>query len=274
MPSGSSGPPGSSRRPVVFVFDKENGAWASIAWGLCALRTLSRHTPCQMARRVLTLARCHFSPRGLLSLCPPLPTSLIVRLHGASVGQTCLACLRSPTIGTGNSSSSCKPPIPPTMASSPDSCHDARRTQRRDSSPRSSGRRRPRLLRVAATEPSITTCTAIRNSLADSQSPPRATDLLNRVAFVLGSPSESMIRSASPMPARSALCATLEQRQQASWPDTEAYGPPACAYVDSQAPDPFWRDATDSCRYFSFPSFDMYHVPLPDEEKAVGLKAA
>ncbi|ORY72038.1 uncharacterized protein BCR38DRAFT_26127 [Pseudomassariella vexata] len=62
---------------------------------------------------------------------------------------------------------------------------EAHRLTRRDSSPRASrnsSRRRPRLLRACATEPSITTSSACKGVLASPNSSRRATELLNRVA--------------------------------------------------------------------------------------------
>ena len=92
--------------------------------------------------------------------------------------------------------------MPSTMRSSR---LESPRIQRRDSSPRSASKRRPKLLRAAATEPSITTSNASRNALATPQACGRATELLNRVAIVSGSPPESAMRSVSPLSSRSPM---------------------------------------------------------------------
>jgi hypothetical protein len=60
--------------------------------------------------------------------------------------------------------------------------------RRRDSSPHNTSRRRPKLLRACATEPSITASNASCGALATPDSTRRATELLNRVA-VFASPS-------------------------------------------------------------------------------------
>lgn len=80
---------------------------------------------------------------------------------------------------------------------------DSHRLQRRDSSPRprNSSRRRPRLLRASATEPSITTSSSCKGVLTSPNTNRRATELLNRVA-VSNAPSDSLLRS-SPSSARS-----------------------------------------------------------------------
>lgn len=78
---------------------------------------------------------------------------------------------------------------------------DSHRLARRDSSPRadrSSSRRRPRLLRACATEPSITTSSACKGVLTSPNSSRRATELLNRVAV-----SNAAILSSSPISTRS-----------------------------------------------------------------------
>ncbi|KAK5662745.1 hypothetical protein OQA88_6152 [Cercophora sp. LCS_1] len=143
------------------------------------------------------------------------------------------------------------------MASPPES----RPMSRRDSSARSSSKRRPRLLRAAATEPSITTSNARGNSLASSQSR-RATDLLSRVAFISGSPPDSVIRSPSPLSTRTAMFDNADRRSELS------------SSPISQ-PDSFdeLHHGPYSGRYFSFPSFDMYETDQHDEHKENELKS-
>jgi hypothetical protein len=87
---------------------------------------------------------------------------------------------------------------------------DSGRMQRRDSSDRCSSTRRPRLLRATATEPSITTSNASPNALA-TQSGRRATELLSRVAFVSGSPPDSVLRSPSMMSTPSSMYDNMDR---------------------------------------------------------------
>ncbi|KAK0720484.1 hypothetical protein B0H67DRAFT_192153 [Lasiosphaeris hirsuta] len=135
---------------------------------------------------------------------------------------------------------------------------DSRPMSRRDSSTRSSSSRRPRMLRAPATEPSITTSNASRNSLASSQSSRRATELLSRVAFTSGSPPDSMMRATSPLSTRTPMFDSLDR----------------CSDLSSS---PVSLDEMHSrpCtgRYFSFPSFDMYEEGQQDEEKDGDLKS-
>ncbi|KXH48839.1 hypothetical protein CSIM01_12500 [Colletotrichum simmondsii] len=59
--------------------------------------------------------------------------------------------------------------------------------RRREASPRPDRRRRPRLLRASATEPTITTTSnASRGAISSPQSSQRATELLSRVAVCSG----------------------------------------------------------------------------------------
>ncbi|KAK4453603.1 hypothetical protein QBC34DRAFT_188733 [Podospora aff. communis PSN243] len=144
------------------------------------------------------------------------------------------------------------------MASPPES----RPMSRRDSSTRSNSSRRPRLLRASATEPSITTSNACRNALASSQSSRRATELLSRVAFVSGSPPDSVIRSSSPMSARASMYDSVDRQSELSSSPVSH-------------PDGFdeLRHHSYSGRYFSFPSFDIYEADQQDEHKETELKS-
>ncbi|KAK3903341.1 hypothetical protein C8A05DRAFT_32923 [Staphylotrichum tortipilum] len=124
------------------------------------------------------------------------------------------------------------------------------RMQRRDSSDR-----RPRLLRASATEPSITTSNASPNALA-TQPGRRASELLSRVAFVSGSPPDSILRSASIISTRSSMYDSVDRHSElssspVSQPDS----------FDEMHSNPY------SGRYFSFPSFDLYEGNQQDEEK-------
>ncbi|KAK0754810.1 hypothetical protein B0T18DRAFT_425146 [Schizothecium vesticola] len=141
------------------------------------------------------------------------------------------------------------------MASPPDS----RSMSRRDSSTRSSSdKRRPRLLRASATEPSITTSNASRNSLASSHSSRRATELLNKVAFSSGSPPDSIIRPSSPLSTRSAMFDSPGRQSDFS-----------TSPVSHQDGFDDMPHRPHTGRYFSFPSFDMYedHQHEDDERK-------
>ncbi|OTB05780.1 hypothetical protein M426DRAFT_319461 [Hypoxylon sp. CI-4A] len=119
---------------------------------------------------------------------------------------------------------------------------------RRESSPRPKNmeRRRPRLLRACATEPSITTSNACKGVLTSPNTSRRATDLLSRVAISNANSSPSSTRSFG-----------LESA------DTR---------------EPRLTDGTrnpNSACYFSFPSFDAWEVgEHPDEEKAAVEGAA
>ncbi|KAI0167048.1 hypothetical protein GGR52DRAFT_575014 [Hypoxylon sp. FL1284] len=111
---------------------------------------------------------------------------------------------------------------------------------RRESSPRpkNAERRRPRLLRACATEPSITTSNACKGLLTSPNTSRRATDLLSRVAISNASSSPSSTRSFG-----------LESADAREARLTEATSNPGC--------------------YFSFPSFDAWDVgEHPDGEKA------
>ncbi|ROW15528.1 hypothetical protein VPNG_02312 [Cytospora leucostoma] len=131
------------------------------------------------------------------------------------------------------------------MASPPT---DSRRggMQRRDSS-RSNGGRRPRLLRSSATEPSITTSTASRNALATPGSSRRATDLLNQMAVVSGSPPAP----SSPLSQSPTLYDSPESRIVREHVDLDGFRP----------------HLADSGRYFSFPSFDAWQPDRPEGER-------
>ncbi|KAK4251128.1 hypothetical protein VTI28DRAFT_3571 [Corynascus sepedonium] len=133
---------------------------------------------------------------------------------------------------------------------------DSGRMQRRDSSVRSSSTRRPRLLRATATEPSITTSNASPNALA-TQPGRRATELLSRVAFVSGSPPDSVLRSPSMLSTRSSVYDSVDRHSElSSSPDSNPDS------FDDLHHHPF------SGRYFSFPSFDLYEASQQDDEKS------
>ncbi|KAI2608330.1 uncharacterized protein GGS25DRAFT_270581 [Hypoxylon fragiforme] len=111
---------------------------------------------------------------------------------------------------------------------------------RREASPRpkNAERRRPRLLRACATEPSITTSNACKGVLTAPNTSRRATDLLSRVA----------ISNASSSP-----------------PSARNYGIDSAEGRDSHLSQ---SETSRSACYFSFPSFDAWEVgEHPDEEK-------
>ncbi|KAK1760738.1 hypothetical protein QBC47DRAFT_13431 [Echria macrotheca] len=135
---------------------------------------------------------------------------------------------------------------------------DSRPMSRRDSSDRCGSKRRPRLLRASATEPSITTSNASRNSLASSQSSRRATDLLSRVAFISGSPPDSAIRPSSPISARTSMFDSVDRQSElSSSPLSQPSGFDELHH----------HHHSYSGRYFSFPSFDMYEADHEEESK-------
>ncbi|KAI1075252.1 hypothetical protein F5B20DRAFT_585470 [Whalleya microplaca] len=118
---------------------------------------------------------------------------------------------------------------------------------RRESSPRprNSDRRRPRLLRACATEPSITTSNACKGVLTAPNTSRRATELLSRVAISNA--------TSSPSSGRSFGLESAEVREHRLSQTT--YG-------------------SNSASYFSFPSFDTWDVDQqPDEEKAIDRTA-
>ncbi|KAM7194768.1 hypothetical protein V8F20_007788 [Naviculisporaceae sp. PSN 640] len=136
---------------------------------------------------------------------------------------------------------------------------ETRRMQRRDSSTRSSSQRRPRLMRASATEPSIATSNASRNALANCQSSRRATELLSRVAFISGSPPDSVTRSTSPLSTRTSMFDN--QSELSSSPVSHPDG------FDDIYPH------SGSGRYFSFPSFDMYEAGQQEEDEKSDIKS-
>ncbi|KAI1449779.1 hypothetical protein F5Y02DRAFT_413460 [Annulohypoxylon stygium] len=97
---------------------------------------------------------------------------------------------------------------------------------RRESSPRpkSAERRRPRLLRACATEPSITTSNACKGVLTSPNMNRRATELLSRVAISNA--------NSSPSSTRSYGLDSAEAREShiANSNDPRAYPAPAPAY--------------------------------------------
>ncbi|ELQ43609.1 hypothetical protein OOU_Y34scaffold00140g17 [Pyricularia oryzae Y34] len=121
---------------------------------------------------------------------------------------------------------------------------DYMRMGRRDSASSSTKRSsRPRLLRASATEPSLSASTATHGALA---SPPhsssrRATDILNRVAYISGT---------SPPSGQSPLYEGMNERN-----DTLSSSPTSHS-TDEYYTRPPPKDASE--RYFSFPSFDTW----------------
>ncbi|KAL1876330.1 hypothetical protein VTK73DRAFT_9573 [Phialemonium thermophilum] len=144
---------------------------------------------------------------------------------------------------------------------------DPRRMQRRDSSPRTTTKRRPRLLRASATELSITTSNASRNSLATSHECGRATDLLNRVAFVSGSPPSSGIRPSSPLSPPTPTYDSIGPRRGGVM-DNAGNGGDGDLSVSPTSHIDDYRNLHHHHpgRYFSFPSFDVYEEGQHDEE--------
>ncbi|KAK4219386.1 hypothetical protein QBC37DRAFT_134887 [Rhypophila decipiens] len=136
---------------------------------------------------------------------------------------------------------------------------ETRRMQRRDSSTRSSSQRRPRLLRATATEPSIATSNASRNALTNCQSSRRATELLSRVAFISGSPPDSVTRSTSPLSTRTSMFDG--QSDMSLSPVSHSDG-----FDDIHRP-------SYSGRYFSFPSFDMYEAGQQEDDEKSEMKS-
>ncbi|KAI1805538.1 hypothetical protein F4811DRAFT_551808 [Daldinia bambusicola] len=145
---------------------------------------------------------------------------------------------------------------------------------RRESSPRptknlssAEKRRRPRLLRACATEPSITTSNACRGLLTspNNTGSRRATDLLSRVAVVSSCPS-----AANPSSSSASSNAHHHHHHHAS-----SSSPPSSARssftLDAARSDARLSDSArdpHSVCYFSFPSFDAWEVSEhPDEEK-------
>ncbi|KAI6090827.1 hypothetical protein F4821DRAFT_227974 [Hypoxylon rubiginosum] len=118
---------------------------------------------------------------------------------------------------------------------------------RRESSPRPkhTERRRPRLLRACATEPSITTSNACKALLTSPNTSRRAADMLSRVAISNA--------NSSPSSTRSFGLESADNREPRLL--SEATNNPDC--------------------YFSFPSFDTWEVgEHPDEEKAAVERTA
>ncbi|KAI6355866.1 hypothetical protein MCOR25_008072 [Pyricularia grisea] len=119
---------------------------------------------------------------------------------------------------------------------------DYMRMGRRDSASSSTKRSsRPRLLRASATEPSLSASTATHG--AALASPPhsssrRATDILNRVAYISGT---------SPPSGQSPLYEGMNERT-----DTLSSSP------TSHSTDEYYTRPHASERYFSFPSFDTW----------------
>lgn len=121
--------------------------------------------------------------------------------------------------------------------------------RRRESSPRADCRRRPRLLRASATEPSITTTSnASRGAISSPQSTQGAAELLNRVAVYSGPAPEYSPTSgaAPPMASLSAEDVTV-----ASADRVQAH----------REHHPY------SNGYFSFPNFDAWDGERRSDDK-------
>ncbi|TVY85187.1 hypothetical protein LSUE1_G000015 [Lachnellula suecica] len=116
------------------------------------------------------------------------------------------------------------------------------KSQSRGASPKSS--RRPRLMRAAATEPSLATSNASRQDLATLQSS-RAAALLTRVA------SYSMAHHGS-------VCASPDQRS------------PESASMEGRK-EPFEIAIHQSGTYFSFPSFEDFQEFQENEERIAAM---
>ncbi|KAK8017641.1 hypothetical protein PG993_013967 [Apiospora rasikravindrae] len=155
------------------------------------------------------------------------------------------------------------------MASPPS---DALGLRSRDSSPRpterSSSRRRPRLLRACATEPSITRSSACKGVMTSPNSCQRATDLLSRVAVSNAAASNFQL-SSSPISTRSFGTDTSDK---AGYHLEESNG---CRLLPFSNPSgmPNGMVLTPKCTdssggYFSFPSFDTWDVGNQDEDKS------
>ncbi|KAJ1329246.1 hypothetical protein MN608_05979 [Microdochium nivale] len=125
---------------------------------------------------------------------------------------------------------------------------DCYRGPRRDSNTSSKSRsssRRPRLLRAAATEPSITTIHSPTGLLTNSNTNRRATDLLNMVVV-------SKTSYASSPPSSSQSLSSLEAQMRA----------------DQQLSGAHLHQSSYSACYFSFPSLDAWEDEEDTDEKA------
>lgn len=208
-------------------------------------------------------------PQGILYIYTPTTCSLQYLLLIRSPGHK----TTSPMLGNINNLAGFipnffhqTPDLEEDMASPPS---DSRRAgiQRRDSS-RSTGGRRPQLLRSSATEPSITTSTASRNALATPGSSRRATDMLNQVAMTGSPPAPSSPLSQSP------TLYDSPDRIVRDHVNLDAFRP-HLEDMSDMAPSslmlPRHADSgghpADSGRYFSFPSFDAWHTDHPEEER-------
>ncbi|KAK2754446.1 hypothetical protein CKAH01_17451 [Colletotrichum kahawae] len=119
---------------------------------------------------------------------------------------------------------------------------DVDNMRRRESSPRADRRRRPRLLRASATEPSIiTTSNASRGAISSPQSTQRATELLNRVAVYSG-----------PAP---------------EYSPTSGAAPPMASLSAEDVTVASANRVQDSNGYFSFPNFDAWDGERRSDDK-------
>ena len=214
---GRQGALGLGTKQLGSVWLYPNHALPGGNWGTRTCRsgtTRARPRVVQRRRRAIVsfsppAGRSLYIPPGLC--CCVLTRALPVAFHAACLQRLAEPLRRFPDrdiavdlFGTASSSA---------MASIPAELR--RSTQRRDSSSStSSNARRPRLLRASATEPSIATSNACRGVLASPQSSRRATDLLSQVAYVCGSPPESLLRGSSPPSTQSPVYARTQREER------------------------------------------------------------
>lgn len=124
---------------------------------------------------------------------------------------------------------------------------------RRDSSPReaNSSRRRPRLMRASATEPSITTTNATKGATSCSpNSNRRATEILSRVQVAVSNNGSAGASVASPTSMRT-------------------YDLDGHYLSDGVREELLMNKNPYSACYFSFPSFDAWEGEQQDDEKSM-----
>lgn len=134
-------------------------------------------------------------------------------------------------------------------------------------------------MRACATEPSITTSNVSRGPVP-TQSNKRATDLLSQVAYVSGSPPDSLYRGSSRSSTQSTIYDRLDTASVMSAPSSGHHEVHDDMRLSPCATYPFSIDDvhhglaqwSDSGRYLSFPSFDTWD---PSEDKEEGeMKAS
>ncbi|KAK1657606.1 hypothetical protein BDP55DRAFT_623395 [Colletotrichum godetiae] len=125
--------------------------------------------------------------------------------------------------------------------------------RRREASPRPDRRRRPRLLRASATEPTITTTSnASRGAISSPQSSQRATELLSRVAVYSGHPPEYSPTSGATPHMTAIENINLVRRLS------------RCQHSTIKLLIPVWPDSNG---YFSFPNFDAWDGERRSDDK-------